>query len=61
LKQARERAKQEVNSIKPMAVLSEVEYHHLSLKYGEMFEAGTGAEVIKEIFQKIDLDAEVEK
>jgi len=61
LRQARERAKQEVASIKPMAVLSEVEYHHFSLKYGEMFEAGTGAEVIKEIFQKIDLDAEIEK
>ncbi|MDD5696357.1 MAG: DNA-directed RNA polymerase subunit beta' [Candidatus Pacebacteria bacterium] len=61
LKQAKERAKQEVASIKTMAVLSEIEYHRLSLKYGEMFEAGTGAEVIREIFQKINLDAEIEK
>jgi len=61
LKQAKERAKQEVVSIKPMVVLSEIDYHRLSLKYGEMFEAGTGAEVIREIFQKINLDAEIEK
>ncbi|MFA6374458.1 MAG: hypothetical protein WCX24_02725 [Candidatus Paceibacterota bacterium] len=61
LKQAKERAKQEVVSIKSMVVLSEIDYHRLSLKYGEMFEAGTGAEVIREIFQKINLDAEIEK
>jgi DNA-directed RNA polymerase subunit beta' len=61
LKQAKERAKQEVSSIKRLAVLSEIDYHRLSLKYGEMFEAGTGAEVIKELFQKINLDDEIEK
>ena len=61
LKQAKERAKQEVASLKPMVVLNEVDYHRLSLKYGEMFEAGTGAEVIREIFKKINLDAEIEK
>jgi len=61
LKQSKERAKQEVASIKKLSVLSEIDYHRLSLKYGEMFEAGTGAEVIKELFQKIDLDKEAEK
>ena len=61
LKQAKERAKQEVSSIKDLAVLSEIDYHRLSLKYGEMFEAGTGAEVIKELFEKIKIDDEIEK
>ena len=40
--------------------MSEVVYHTLSMKYGEVFEAGTGAEVVKEIFSKIDLKKETE-
>jgi len=55
LKAARERAKEEVLEIKPLKILSEVVYHTLSLKYGEIFEAGTGAEVVREIFSKVDL------
>lgn len=61
LKKAKDKAKQEVQSIKPLAVFSEIEYHRLALKYGEIFDAGTGAEVIKEIFEKIDLSQEIEK
>jgi DNA-directed RNA polymerase subunit beta' len=60
LKSAREKAKEEVLDIKPLQILSEVVYHTLSLKYGEVFEAGTGAEVVREIFSKIDLAKETE-
>ncbi len=60
LKQARERAKEEVLEIKPLKILSEVLYHTLSLKYGEMFEAGTGAETVRELFSKIDIKKEAE-
>ena len=60
LKQAREKAKEDVLDIKEMRILSEVAYHELSLKYGEIFEAGTGAEVVREIFLKIDLKQETE-
>ena len=55
LKGARDTAREEVNSLKLMRVLSEVEYHAFSLKYGEVFEAGTGAEALKKIFQEMDL------
>ncbi len=55
LKTAREKVKEEVLSIKPLMILSEVAYNELSLKYGEMFEAGTGAEVIRDLFAKVDL------
>ncbi len=55
LKQAREKVKEEVLDIKVLRILSEVVYNDLSLKYGEMFEAGTGAEVIRDLFKKIDL------
>src|SRR3989338_7814822 len=54
-KQAREKVKEEVLEIKPLRILSGVVYNELSLKYGEMFEAGTGAEVIKKLFASVDL------
>ena len=54
LKTARDRAKEEVLYIKLSRVLSEVEYHSFSLKYGEVFEAGTGSETLRKIFSEID-------
>ncbi len=54
LKTARDRAKEELMSLKPMKILSEVAYHNLSLKYGEVFEAGTGAETLRKLFQEVD-------
>ena len=60
LELARDRAKEEVKSLKLLNILSENDYHNLSLKYGEIFEAGTGAEVLREIFQKINLKKKVE-
>ncbi len=50
LQEARSKAVEEVNSIRPLRVLSEPEYNSFSLKYGEVFEAGTGAETLREIF-----------
>jgi len=55
LKQLKEKVKEEVLDIKELRILSEVVYHDLSLKYGEIFEAGTGAEVIRDLFTKVDL------
>lgn len=60
LKSAREKAKEEVLDIKELKILSEVVYHTISMKYGEVFEAGTGAEVVKDIFSKLDLAKETE-
>ena len=59
LKKAKDNAKNEVLSLKPLKILSETEYLHLSLKYGKIFKAGTGAETLREIFKKIDLKKEV--
>jgi DNA-directed RNA polymerase subunit beta' len=61
LKSSRDKAKEEVLSIKPLKVLSEIEYQNLSLKYSEAFEAGTGSETLRKIFEKIDLKKEIEK
>ncbi len=54
LKKARDRAKDELMGLKPLKVISELEYHNLSLKYGEVFEAGTGSETLRKIFQAVD-------
>src|SRR3989344_2618863 len=61
LRQAREKVKEEILEIKELRILSEEAYHELSLKYGEMFEAGTGAEVIQDLFNKIDLEIFVDE
>ena len=61
LKKAKDKAKQELASIKTLEVLNENDYHRLSLKYGEIFEAGTGAEVLRDLFSKLDLPKEAVK
>jgi len=54
LKAARDKAKAEVLSIVPLKVLTELEYHDFSLKYGEIFEAGTGSETLRNILVGTD-------
>jgi DNA-directed RNA polymerase subunit beta' len=56
LKDAVEQAKTEVKSLRLHQVLSEVEYHRLSLKYTGLFDAGIGAEALRDIFVKMDLE-----
>ncbi len=55
LKKERDNTKEEVSKIIPLRVLSEIEYHDLSLDYGEVFEAGTGAETLRKIFEDINI------
>jgi DNA-directed RNA polymerase subunit beta' len=55
LKKAKDKAKEEVESIKLLKILSEIEYLDFSLKYGQIFEAGTGAEILRKIFENVDL------
>ncbi|OGZ45224.1 MAG: DNA-directed RNA polymerase subunit beta' [Candidatus Ryanbacteria bacterium RIFCSPHIGHO2_01_FULL_48_27] len=56
LKSAADQAKAEVKGLHVNQVLSEVEYHRLSLKYANMFEAGIGAETLRAICANLDLD-----
>ncbi len=60
VKRAREKTKEEIAQIKPLKVLSEVEYYEYSLKYGEIFEAGIGAEALRDLIKKVDLNKEIE-
>lgn len=48
-------SKEELAAIKPRRVITESEYHRLSLRYGYIFEASTGAEPIQKFLSEIDL------
>ncbi|MBU2613422.1 DNA-directed RNA polymerase subunit beta' [Patescibacteria group bacterium] len=50
----------ELKDLRPLKILSENEYHELSLKYGHVFEAKIGAEALDELLQKIDVMATIE-
>lgn len=48
--------KKEIAEIRTGKVLTEIAYHHYSLKYGSAFEAGIGGEAIYSLFKNIDLE-----
>jgi len=48
--------KAEIEDIKPLKILNEEEYRDLKGKYGDIFEAGMGAEALLEILRKIDIE-----
>jgi DNA-directed RNA polymerase subunit beta' len=56
LKEMATNAKKEVDGIVEGKVLDEAMYHKYSIKYGAVFEAGIGGEVIYEILKKINLN-----
>src|SRR3989344_4553992 len=57
IRDAKEHAKDDVKNIQLNEVLSEVEYHRLSRKFGEVFEASIGAESIRKILEGVNLDS----
>ncbi len=48
--------KDEINSIQPKRVLSDIEYFQLSQKYPNIFEVETGSEPIRRFLEEIDLN-----
>jgi DNA-directed RNA polymerase subunit beta' len=49
----------ELKDLKPLLILSEHQYQNLSLKFGHLFEAGIGAEAIRLLLERIDLDKSI--
>lgn len=50
----------ELKELKELKIITESQYQDLSLKYGHIFEAGIGAEAIRKLLEKIDLEKEIE-
>lgn len=48
-------AKEEIKMLEKFSIISEIRYRELSMKFGEVFKAGIGAEVLQEILSKINL------
>jgi DNA-directed RNA polymerase subunit beta' len=59
LDEAKDVAVDQITGLVKHAIISEVEYRDLSLKYGHIFTAGIGAEAIRAIFEKMDLEKEI--
>jgi len=56
LEEATSQARGQLEDLEPHAIISEVEYRELSLKYGHVFKAGIGSEAIRNIFEKLDVE-----
>jgi len=61
LKSAMSEAKEELLSLKPGKILSEVEYFNLARRFANVFEASSGAEAVRKILENIDLKKEALK
>ncbi len=59
LESAADQIKSTLLSIRPGLVLSETEYLNLSKRFGNVFAAGTGAEAIRKILERMDLKGEI--
>ncbi|HEC20886.1 MAG TPA: DNA-directed RNA polymerase subunit beta', partial [Candidatus Peregrinibacteria bacterium] len=55
------KAKEDLKSIEPNLVISEIEYRELSMKFGHVFRASIGAEAIRSIISRIDLQKFIEE
>jgi DNA-directed RNA polymerase subunit beta' len=49
----------ELKELKPLLILSEQQYQNLSLKFGHIFEASIGADAIRKLLSKIDLESSI--
>lgn len=56
IEEIRASAKSEINSIEPLAILSELKYREFSMKYGNVFKAAIGAEAISNLLSKINIE-----
>lgn len=52
-------AQKELKELKPLSIISENTYQNLSLKYGHIFTAGIGAEAVRKLLERLDLEKEI--
>jgi len=59
LKRARDTELTRLKELKVLAILNESDYYDMSLKYGEIFQASTGAAPVRKIFEELDFDGKI--
>jgi len=55
LEEAADTALKELKELKLLQIISETKYQELALRYGHVFEAGIGAEAVRELLKKVNL------
>ncbi len=48
--------KEDLKNLEPFQILSEMEYFNLSARFGQVFTAGIGAEAIRKVLERLDID-----
>jgi DNA-directed RNA polymerase subunit beta' len=61
LTEQHDQAKKDLKSLSIGKVLTELDYRDLSMKFGHVFKAGTGAEALRVIIENMDLDEEIKQ
>ena len=56
LKDLKEREKNNLKNLRRYQILSELDYRDLSSKYGEVFEAGIGAEAVRRLLEEVNIE-----
>ncbi|HLC69495.1 MAG TPA: DNA-directed RNA polymerase subunit beta' [Patescibacteria group bacterium] len=56
-----QQADKELKEIQVMKIVSENRYQELSLRYGHLFEASIGAEAVRNLLERIDLDETIKR
>jgi DNA-directed RNA polymerase subunit beta' len=56
LKEVKDSERINLKNLKKYAILSELDYRDLSVKYGEVFEAGIGAEAVRRMLEEVNLE-----
>lgn len=61
LTEQHDQAKKDIKTLEIGRVLTELDYRDLSMKFGHVFKAGTGAEALREIVENMNLEEEVKQ
>ncbi len=56
LKEIRDREKNNLRNLQKYQIISELDFRDLSLKYGEVFEAGIGAEAVRKLLAEMNFE-----
>ena len=56
LREMKEHERNNLKSLRKHQILSELDYRDMSVKYGEVFEAGIGAEAVRRLLEEVNLD-----
>ncbi|HCC23378.1 TPA: DNA-directed RNA polymerase subunit beta', partial [Candidatus Falkowbacteria bacterium] len=53
-------SEKDLRELKPLSIISEQQFHEMSLKYGHVFDAGIGAEAVQKLLKAFDVKATIE-